>query len=58
MGGEGRLVVMLIYGGGSVGVLMRFVWRSLALGMCVEVICCGYGCVRMGVWCVAAWVCE
>ena len=29
---EGRVAVMMVCGGGSVGVLMRFVWRSLGVG--------------------------
>ena len=31
--GEGRVVVMVVCGGGSVGVLMRFVWRLLGVQM-------------------------
>ena len=31
--GSGRMVVMVVYVGGSVGVLKRFVWRSLGVGM-------------------------
>ena len=31
--GEGRVVVMVVYVGGSVSVLMRFVWRSLGVEM-------------------------
>ena len=31
--GEGRRVVMVVCRVGSVGVLMRFVWRSLGVGM-------------------------
>ena len=30
---EGRVVVMVVCVGGFVGVLMRFVWRSLGVGM-------------------------
>ena len=30
---EGRVVVMVVCVGGSVGVLMRFVWTSLGVGM-------------------------
>ena len=30
---EGRVVMMVACVGGSVGVLMRFVWRSLGVGM-------------------------
>ena len=44
--GEGRVVVMVVYVGESVGVLMRFVWRPMGvgrdvlgvgLGVCLEV---------------------
>ena len=38
-------------GGGSVGVLMRFVWSSLGVGM--DVLC--WGRVYLGVW-VCEWV--
>ena len=30
--GKGRAVVMVLCVGGSVGVLIRFVWRSLGVG--------------------------
>ena len=31
--GEGRVIALVVCVGGSVGVLMRFVWRSLGVGM-------------------------
>ena len=31
--GESRVVVMVVYVGGSVGVLVTFVWRSMGVGM-------------------------
>ena len=42
---EGRVVVMVVCVGGFVGVLMRFVWRSLGVGMGVLGWChwCGWG---------------
>ena len=43
--GEGRVVVMVVCVGG-VGPLMRLVWRSLGVGMCVLG---GVG-VCLGVW--------
>ena len=44
--GEDRVVVMVVCVGGSVGVLMRFGWRSLRWGwMCSG----GSGCVFWGV---------
>ena len=42
MGGEGRPVLMVVCE--VVGVLMRFVYRSLGVGR----VCFGFGCV--GVW--------
>ena len=52
--GEGRAVVMVVSVSGSVGVLMRFVWRSLGVGMGVlwwGWVCVGWvwvgGCVIM-----------
>ena len=46
--GEGVVVVvMVVCGGGSVGVVMGFVWRSLGVGMGVL----GWGgCVCLVVW--------
>ena len=41
--GEGRVVVMVVYGGGSVSVLMRFIWRSLGVGMGVLGWVCVWG---------------
>ena len=46
--GEGRVVVMVVFVGGSVGVLMRFVWRSLGVG---SVVLGGGGCVFCWCWC-------
>ena len=47
-------MAMVVYVGGSVGVLMRFVWRSLGVGMGVL----GWGCVYVfGVW-VGRWLSE
>ena len=48
---ESRVVVMMVCGGGSVGVLMKFVWRSLGVGMRVL----GWGWGVFGVW-VGGWV--
>ena len=48
--GEGRVVVMAVYGGGSVGVLMRFVWRSLGVGRGV------LGWAGVGVYLGCGWV--
>ena len=46
--GDGRVVVMVVCIGGSVALLMRFVWRSLG---------CGDGCVGVGVGgCLGVWV--
>ena len=42
--GKGRVVVIVVCVGGSAGVLMRFVWRSLFLGRGVW----GVGCVFWG----------
>ena len=44
---EGRVVVKVVCVGGSVGVLMRFVWRSL--GVLPEWVC-GWGCRWVGEW--------
>ena len=54
--GEGREVVMVVYVGGSVGVLMRFLWRSLGMEMGV----CGglvyvLGCGWVGKWNLDKW---
>ena len=46
--GEGRVVVMVACFCGSVGVLMRSVWRSLGGGGCVCVCVCV---------CWSGWVC-
>ena len=41
--GDNRVVVIVVCVGGSVRVLMRFVWRSLGVGRGVF----GWGCVRV-----------
>ena len=41
---EGRVVVMVVFVGGSVYVLIRFVWRALGVGMGVL----GWGCGWVG----------
>ena len=47
---EGRVVVMVVFVVGSVGVLMMFVWRSLGVGMGVLVWEWVY------IWGVGGWV--
>ena len=52
---EGRVVVMVVCGGGPVGVLMRFIWTSLGVGRGVLGYVCVFGFGGEGFWVSEFW---